>query len=274
MSDYVCVCYFCGKIMEGRKRKFCNKECRDAFYKTNEDAKERCRKVRKKYRKKHKEQFNAYQRSYQHKRYHNFEEDRDKIKTYNRERYRQMSEEEKEVYKERIVKSTKIRREKLNILKKNVLEKEDGMTIVCKFCGKGIIGGRKRKFCDKKCRDAFYHTDEMKKKKREYMERYYQDEEKNKKRKEYMNNYMKEYFQDEEHYKKHRECMKNYQKSLSVEKKREINKKRYAKIGREKNTENFRNYVENNRDKWNAYCRERYHRMKLQKQENENAKEI
>ena len=147
---------------------------------------------------------------------------------------------------------------------------------ICKYCGKEIIE-KKRKFCNLECRKSFYDSEEEKEKRREYMREYnkkYYDEESNRqKRKEYMNNYMKEYLQNEEHHEKHKQMVRKHWNSIGQEKKKEYRKdfiERHPRYFDEKR----KVYIENNRDKWNAYCRERYHRMKLQKKENENAKEI
>lgn len=108
---------------------------------------------------------------------------------------------------------------------------------VCKYCGKEITEPR-RKFCNLECRKSFYDSEEEKKKRREYMRRYndkyFSKEENSQKRREYMRIYMKEYFKDEEH----------------REKRRELSRKQ------------FRDYRNRNREKLNAYCRERYHKIK------------
>lgn len=136
---------------------------------------------------------------------------------------------------------------------------------VCKFCGKEIVE-KKRKFCNLECRKSFYDSEEEKKKRREYMreynKKYYEEESNRQKRKEYMSAYMKEYFQDEEHRKKHQELMRNYINSLPEEKKKEYARKKYAKMGREENTRRCREYQRKNREKWNAYLRERYRKIK------------
>lgn len=214
------VCEFCGKEIIDNRRNFCNLECKNSFY-NSEEQKNKKREYEKKYVKEY------------YEKYYSEEENRQKRREYYRERYRKM---------------------------KNGEQKE---MKVCKFCGKEIIE-KKRKFCNLECRNSFYDSEEGKRREymREYRKKYYEEESNRQKRKEYMRAYMKEYLQDEEHRKKHQELMRNYMISLPEEKKKEYSRKKYARIGREENTRRCREYIRRNREKWNAYLRERYHKIK------------